>query len=487
MESKLPERWHNCKLGDVLTIQNGYAFPSNEYKRVGIPLIRQSNLAGNKVSLNNCVYLEGKYATKKKDFILRKGDILIGMSGSIGKLCRYDLEKVGLQNQRTGKVVVNEKRLSKKFVWHYLNTIEKKLQEKGKGLGISNVSADDIESLEILLPPIDEQERIADKLDVLLAKVKDAQSHLDKIPLILNRFRQSVLAAACSGRLTADWREKNQNNECIESTIKAIRRQRETAAVSASQKEKLRQIYENPEGSDSDELPENWRYVALKKLCSSFDYGTSTKSKPTGKIPVLRMGNIQDGEIDWTDLVYTSDDDEIKKYLLKPNTVLFNRTNSPELVGKTAIYCGERQAIFAGYLIRINPFAELNPEYLHLCLNTSYAKEFCLSVKTDGVSQSNINAQKLGAFEVPFCSLAEQQEIVRRVHKLFVFVDHIEDRYSKAQAYTDKLEQSILAKAFRGELVPQDSKGEPASELLKRLGSIKEKISVDKRKNSSKI
>ena len=77
-----------------------------------------------------------------------------------------------------------------------------------------------------------------------------------------------------------------------------------------------------------------WRYVTLNKLCDSFDYGTSTKSDSTGKVPVLRMGNIQRGEIDWIDLVYTSDDSEIKKYTLQPNTVLFNRTNSPELVEK---------------------------------------------------------------------------------------------------------------------------------------------------------
>jgi len=96
-------------------------------------------------------------------------------------------------------------------------------------------------------------------------------------------------------------------------------------------------------------------------------------------------------------------------------------------------------------------------------------------VKTDGVSQSNINAKKLGKFEVPFCSSEEQQEIVRRVEALFKVADQIEERYKKARTYVDKLTQSILAKAFRGELVPQDPNDEPASELVKRIKEEKAK------------
>lgn len=187
------------------------------------------------------------------------------------------------------------------------------------------------------------------------------------------------------------------------------------------------------------------------------------------------MGNLQNGEIDWKDLVYTSDINEIKKYNLEPNSVLFNRTNSPELVGKTSIYRDERQAIYAGYLIKINNQPELNPEYLNYSLNTIYAQEWKLSVKTDGVSQSNINAQKLGKFEIPFPPVEEQQEIVKRVKELFEKADRIEERYKKAKSFTDRLTQSILNKAFKGELVSQDPNDEPASVLLERIRHEKAK------------
>ena len=120
-------------------------------------------------------------------------------------------------------------------------------------------------------------------------------------------------------------------------------------------------------------------------------------------------------------------------------------------------------------MIRINQLPELDANYLNFCLNSNYAKEFYASVKTDGVSQSNINAQKLGRFEIPFCPINEQQEIVRRVESLFTLADQLEARYKKGKAYVDKLTQSILAKAFRGELVPQDPNDEPAEKLLERI------------------
>jgi type I restriction enzyme S subunit len=127
--------------------------------------------------------------------------------------------------------------------------------------------------------------------------------------------------------------------------------------------------------------------------------------------------------------------------------------------------------------LTINSYAELNAEYLNLCLNTSYAREFCASVKTDGVSQSNINAQKLGTFEVPFCHPAEQQEIVRRVADLFSLADKIEARFKVVQRQVDRLPQSVLAKAFRGELVPTEAElaeregrsYESATQLLSRV------------------
>jgi type I restriction enzyme, S subunit len=276
--------------------------------------------------------------------------------------------------------------------------------------------------------------------------VATARERLANVPKILKRFRQSVLAAACSGRLTADWRE---------------------------------QYYREDEApvESSEDLPASWMRRSLASLCSRFEYGSSQKSDKSGTVPVLRMGNLQDGEIDWTDLKFSSDPEEIEKYSLSPNTVLFNRTNSPELVGKTAIYRGDRPAIFAGYLIRIHNGSELDAEYSNYCLNAGGFREYCSQVKSDGVSQSNINGQKLAAYKLPWCPIAEQQEIVRRVDALFAVADQIEARFERARAHVDRLTQAVLAKAFRGELVPTEhalaaAEGrdyESATQLLARI------------------
>jgi type I restriction enzyme S subunit len=130
------------------------------------------------------------------------------------------------------------------------------------------------------------------------------------------------------------------------------------------------------------------------------------------------MGNIQDGEIDWSDLKYTSDDAEIKQYSLSAGTVLFNRTNSPALVGKSAVYRGDREAIFAGYLIAVRCSEELVPDYLSLLLNSEYGRQWRTVVKTDGVSQSNISGSKLVNFPVLWWPRDTQLAIVDRVTAL---------------------------------------------------------------------
>lgn len=113
-------------------------------------------------------------------------------------------------------------------------------------------------------------------------------------------------------------------------------------------------------------------------------YGTSSKSNKEGLIPVLRMGNLQGGKLDWTDLVYTSDTIEIEKYKLEYNDVLFNRTNSPELVGKTAIYKSEQPAIYAGYLIRVQCLPDLNPDYLNYHLNSILGDNIAIQLNLMG-------------------------------------------------------------------------------------------------------
>ena len=181
------------------------------------------------------------------------------------------------------------------------------------------------------------------------------------------------------------------------------------------------------------------------------------------------MGNITDiGTIDYSNLVYSSNDEDIKQYSLKKGDLLFNRTNSSEWVGKTAIYKGEQPAIYAGYLIRVRPIL-ISSDYLNIVMNSSYYRNWCYNVKTDAVNQSNINAQKLSKLMVPIPPLKEQERIVVEMAKWASLITSIKNDKEDLQAAIKQTKSKILDLAIHGKLVPQDPNDEPAAELLKRI------------------
>ena len=216
-------------------------------------------------------------------------------------------------------------------------------------------------------------------------------------------------------------------------------------------------------------LPNGWEWCDLEDIVCELKYGTSEKSLSVGKIAVLRMGNITNvGTIDYSNLVYSSNNEDIKLYSLEKDDLLFNRTNSSEWVGKTAIYKKEQPAIYAGYLIRIRPILIFS-DYLNTVMNSSYYRNWCYNVKTDAVNQSNINAQKLSQLMIPIPPLKEQERIVVEVAKWISLIDTIKNSKEDLQTTIKQAKSKILNLAIHGKLVPQDPNDEPAIELLKRI------------------
>ncbi|WP_104029052.1 restriction endonuclease subunit S [Vibrio jasicida] len=206
-------------------------------------------------------------------------------------------------------------------------------------------------------------------------------------------------------------------------------------------------------------LPSDWRCVPLGDLIKSTEYGSSAKSHYSGTIPVLRMGNLQEGKIDWGDLVYTSDESEIKRYRLRSGDVLFNRTNTVDLVGKAAIYKGSRPAIFAGYLIRIIHNETLvDSNYLNYVLNTYQAKKYSKAVLSVAVSQANINAEKLKTYPIPLPpTLEEQTAIANALSDVDALISELEKLIAKKQAIKTATMQQLLTGKKR---LPQFAKNE---------------------------
>ncbi|MDX7681853.1 restriction endonuclease subunit S [Aeromonas caviae] len=223
-------------------------------------------------------------------------------------------------------------------------------------------------------------------------------------------------------------------------------------------------------------IPEDWKVDPLGVLINQIEYGSSAKSSSRGRVPVLRMGNLQDGQIDWGDLVYTNNDYEISKYELNDGDVLFNRTNSIDLVGKTALYKGIKKAIFAGYLIRIKVDPQcLDARYLNYFLNTPTARKYGLSVVSVGVSQANINGQKLKSYPIPYPAHVEEQvSIATALSDTDALITGLEQLIAKKQAIKTAAMQQLLTGRTRLPQFALRPDGTPKGYKSSELGQIPE-------------
>lgn len=229
-------------------------------------------------------------------------------------------------------------------------------------------------------------------------------------------------------------------------------------------------------------IPSDWSLKKVGELVASIEYGSSAKSSSSGVVPVLRMGNLQGGEIDWADLVYTDDELEISKYKLSPGDVLFNRTNTVDLVGKTSIYRGEFPAIFAGYLIRIKVDKEvLDSEYLNYILNAESSRRYSRMVLSVAVSQANINSQKLKGYPVQVPPrLEEQVAIAKALSDVDALIGSLEKLIAKKQAIKTATMQQLLTGRTRLPQFATHPDGRPKGIKQTELGEVPEDWDVCK-------
>ena len=296
------------------------------------------------------------------------------------------------------------------------------------------------------------------------------------------RLRAKLLDLAVRGKLVP----QDPNDEPASALLERIRAER--AELVKQKKAKAPKsgdsvIYRGSDGSHYEkrgkgeperidvpfDIPSTWAWARIETIANEPRYGTSKKSSPEGKMPVLRMGNItRVGTIDWGDLVYTSDEDDIAKYSLSSGDIIFNRTNSKEWVGKTAYYDGSYDCIYAGYLVAFTPI-EINGRYINYAMCSDYERTWCKAVKTDGVNQSNINVQKLKTFLLPVPPITEQGRIVSVLEKCLSLVDEIEHSQTDLDSLYSQLRSKVLDLAVRGQLVEQSLADEPAAVLLERI------------------
>ena len=353
--------------------------------------------------------------------LLQEGTLLVAMYGSIGKT---GITAIPCATNQAIAHCNPSKGINLHYLHRAIQNIKPHLISLGKGGTQQNISQTVLKEQKIPLPPTKEQRRIADKLDRVLARVDAANEHLSRVAPLIKRFRQSVLSAATSGRLTSDLYPDNRN------------------------------AYER--------LP-------LGELASTRLGKMLDKKKNTGAlVKYIRNVNVRWFSFDLSDLLSIRiEPHEVRSLSIQDGDVLICEGGEP---GRCAVWReGSTDLIFqkAIHRVRVDPKLLL-PEWLAFCLrhqsNTGEIEDFFT-----GTTIKHLTGVSLAKLLIPVPPIAEQTEIVRRVKKLFAFADRLEERLSQAQAAVQKLTPALLAKAFRGELVPQDPNDEPASELLKRL------------------
>lgn len=273
------------------------------------------------------------------------------------------------------------------------------------------------------IPPLSEQERIVARIEELRPYVDRYTAAYEKLEQFNAKFpedmKKSILQYAIQGKLVEQRPEEGTGEELYRQ-IQTEKQQ----LIKEGKIKKEKPLAEITDGEIPFDIPERWKWVSVGSVCVNIQYGSPRKSFATGKVPVLRMGNIQNGRLIWDKLVYTSDDEEIAKYPLQYNDLLFNRTNSKELVGKTAIYKSEFPAIYAGYLVRVTPLLMCS-DYLNYVMQSQFYWSYCQTVRSDAIGQSNINAEKLKRFVFPLPPLAEQKRIVAKLEEILPLCERL--------------------------------------------------------------
>ena len=348
-----------------------------------------------------------------------------------------------------------------------------------------------MEDASVPLAPLPEQRRIVARIEGLFARLGVGVAALKRAQANLERYRASVLKAAVEGRLTEQWREENppeETGEVLLARILAQRRKRWEDEQLAKFKTKghtppknWKTKYKEPVAPDTGrlpELPEGWCWATVDQVSHGVHYGSSTRTSPgRNGVPVLRMGNIQDGMLNLDNLKYLPlDHSEFPRLLLAAGDLLFNRTNSAELVGKTAVYRGRpAPCSFASYLIRVRMLCPHLSQVVANALNGPHGRAWVASVVSQQVGQANVNGTKLRAFPFPLPPESEQLQIIGRSLEAADSVTHsiaaINELLLRRAA---TLRQSILKRAFEGRLVPQDADEEPATVLLERIRAERE-------------
>ena len=428
--SELTNGWVLASIADVTAepTQRVPAF-SEEFTYIDIASIDRDTKA-----ITAPQRLRGDKAPSRARKVVRTGDVLVSMT-------RPNLNAVALvspefdgQIASTGFDVLRPTGVDPRWIFGIVRSHDfiRAMSDLVQGALYPAVRSSDVRAYTVPLAPLSEQKRIADKLDTVLASIDACRERLDRVPQILKKFREAVLEAAVSGRLTEEWRQVHGSGP--------------------------------------------WKTLQLSTVCRSITDGDhQAPPQASSGVPFITISAINDGQLRLekaTRYVPKQYFDSLKSER-RPEVgdILFSVTGS---IGIPALVDSPKSFAFQRHIAILKPDnLRVSSRFLLYTLASRAIGIQAKSVAT-GTAQLTIPLTGLRQFEISIPDLKEQSEVVRRINALFALSDTIERRYADAVTQTEKLTPSVLAKAFRGELVPQDPNDEPAGEMLKRIRKLKE-------------
>ncbi|MFD4605456.1 restriction endonuclease subunit S [Streptomyces sp. NPDC058464] len=419
-------------------------------------------------------FMTQEKAAELRCTFLQEGDILVArMPDPLGRACLYPgsnqpaVTVVDVCVIRAGQHGVNNRWL----MWAINSPqVRQQINAYQTGTTRKRISRKNLEKVKLAVPPLAEQQRIVEAIEGHVSRLDAAERDLKTAHVRSNSLQKSALERAMNGEFSV----QSDTDEPV--TVLLARVESE---LSQAAKGKRRNSPELAKLSPHASLPSHWAVQPLGSLTRKIEYGTSAKAHThpaDTDVPVLRMGNIQDGRLDMQNLKYLSvEHPDTSKLALSDGDLLFNRTNSAELVGKAAVYRSTMgPATFASYLIRCQLAQGIEPEWVSLCINSPEGRRYINSVAAQQVGQANVNGTKLAAFPIPVPPHGEQLRLLAEMREWHETVGRTANIAQRALRRSAHLRRSLLRHAYSGRLVLQDPADEPANVFLNRIRAERE-------------
>ena len=446
---EIPTSWRWIRISNIGVYKKG-PFGSALTKSIfvkksenTVKVYEQKNAIQKDSSIGDYYITKEYYEEKMKSFTVESGDIIVSCAGTIGEtFILPDKIELGIINQALMRVNIVESINLDFFLYYFDHILKQNAKKESSGSAIKNIPPFDIfKAMLFPLPPIEEQQRIVEKLNQILPLIDEYGKEEDELITLCQKFpeemKKSVLQSAMQGKLT----KQLETDSSVDELLKKIADEK-AKLIEEGKIKKEKPLKEITEDEIPFEIPDNWRWERWGNLSNSIQYGYNASAISYGFAKMVRISDIQDNKILWDSVPYCEiTESEYEKYKLNNTDILFARTGGT--VGKSVLVSGlTERSVYAGYLIRSHYNHNLNPQYLKYFMECPLYWNQLTQGTTKGC-QPNCNGQTLSQMIVPLPPIEEQQRIVEKLNTILPIIDSMAVYGTKKKAGRPKQEEAL--------------------------------------------